>query len=234
MNINIKAILDFFDDSESGKNSKYSNTIVLLLGEEFCSFCFKQYMNSLGYSTMVYNIPCKKKGKTGKWLDRWITCEKNGKKKLYQVEIKTWNSNGFGGKPIKVYENIEKINNYAGKEWAKQWIETEGHFKDEKINKCLLQMDPPKEKFEKLIPNSLLIYWLPIANKKITSLEQGILFTQKTKAREQTKVEVFSVSLFLRHLLIDNKKKQIRLPEDDFKIMFNTINAIKTILKQNR
>ena len=193
MKIRIKNILEFFDNSSKKENSKYSNTIVLLLGEEFSTYCFKKFQIDNNKKISVYNIPCKKKGKNGKQLDRWILVNNV----LYQTEIKTWNSNGIGGKPLALDATIDKISNYANNEWKHIW-DNSCKFKTELINKCLQKMDPNIQICDKYTKQkSLLLYWLPVASKKIRNLEDSIIFTKKTMNCEMPSITVFSVSFYL-------------------------------------
>ncbi len=125
MEVNIENIIDFLDNSVNNENSKYSNAIVVLLGEELGAFCYKKYIEDTNENVEVIienTIPCKGDGKKGRQLDCWILIKNfNAIETIYQVEIKTWNSNGIGSKPIPLDAKIEDLSDYGEKEWKKQW-----------------------------------------------------------------------------------------------------------------
>lgn len=235
MNISIKDIIEFFDNSVNRKNSKYSNAITILLGEEFSSYCFKLYREQEGDQVTIHDIPCKKPGRAGKQLDRWIQVNnhENNYMTLYQTEIKTWNSNGIGGSPIPNDANIQEINKYGLKEWNNIWDSNNNKFKHDQINKVLLKMTPQQviNKFD--CHKALLIYWLPIFNKEISSIKDGIIFEQNSGNGEMENVTIFSVSMYLRYLYDVKNIKNITLPNEHFPKLKGTLENLDKILIKN-
>jgi len=232
MKIHIPSIVSFFDNSINKQNSKYSNTMVSLLGEEFSSYCFKKYYEDKGATVDTYNIPCKKNGRKGKQLDRWISCKYNNRIILYQTEIKTWNSNGISGRPISLDTDINNLSRYANEEWNNIWNIESMKFKSESIDKVLLKMDPQKVFADYDTQQALLIYWLPVFNKKIDDLSKCISFKVKTNDREMDSVEIFSVSIYLRYLSKVKNIEYLDIPISEFPILDNTMEKIRTIIQE--
>jgi hypothetical protein len=231
MRIHIPSIINFFDNSISKQNSKYSNTVVSLLGEEISSYCFKKYHEDIGATVNVYNIPCKKNGKKGKQLDRWITYRKGRTRILYQTEIKSWNSNSIGGNPIGLNVDNETISRYANFEWNNIWDNAKCNFKSDLISKCLQKMDPPSQFDEFPVQKSLLLYWLPIFDKNMESLEKSIQFSKSTINCEMDCIDVFSVSTYLRYLNLIQTNDYLDIPQTEFPILYMTMEKINSIVK---
>jgi len=232
MKINIDAILKFFDDSVAKENSKYSNTIVSLIGEEISAYLLKKFLSETQNNVRTYNIPCKKKGRKGKQLDLWVYSEKEKNKILYQVEIKTWNSNSIDGKPIKLDADIKATMKYAQHVWKKQWDYTRKEFSNDKVNKTLIRMDPPEWFDVNCERRALVIFWLPAFDKRISTLSQGILTRKNVSVNGFKSVYIFSVSMYLRKIRFDDKIEFIDLPQNEFPIFYGTIGKIKEIFSE--
>jgi hypothetical protein len=224
--LNINELINFFDGK---RNGKYSNTIVVLLGEELCAYLFKKYMNEKNVQTEVHNIPCKKKGNKGKQLDRWIKTIENGNRtSLYQTEIKTWNSNGAGGKRLDLNATVQQINSYGLHMWGKRWKEDNSGFLSEHVDKVLHKMDVP-DHFGSHPVFPLLLFWEPICNSEKDNIESMIFFEQLVSNVNFSKVKIFCVSIYLRHLSMNGQIK-IPLPKEDFPILYDKMSKIKLLL----
>lgn len=232
MKTNIDAILKFFDNSVAKENSKYSNTIVSLIGEELSAYLLKMYLSENQSIVRTYNIPCKQKGRKGKQLDLWVYYQKDKSKILYQVEIKTWNSNSIDGKPIKLDADIKETMKYAQEVWKKQWDYTKKEFSNDKVNKTLIRMDPPEWFDPKCERRALVIFWLPTFDKRINNLAEGILTRKNISVNGFKSVYIFSVSMYLRKLRKEDKIEFIDLPQNDFPIFYSTIGKIKEIFSE--
>jgi hypothetical protein len=235
--IDIHEIIDFLD---SKKSSRFSNVIVQLLGEELGAHCFRLYIKETSSSTKVTidsKTPCKNPEKKGYQLDRWILTEDpTGKKRLYQTEIKTWNSNGIGGKPISLTASVEELSIYGVKEWNQKWNSAEGRFYDKKVNKCLSHMNPVRITGSDAYDHqALLIYWAPFFNFPIKSIFEGILSRQSfvdSRHPQFNELTIFSVSMFLRHWHFGKKERYIDLSSDDFERTRETIRHLKNIVRE--
>jgi len=90
MKLNIKELLDFFDDKKDSQKGD-ANAIMALLGEDLNASIFRHFKKNAIEILDDSVLPGTSKGK---WLDRWIV---DGKK-LYQCEIKNWAATAIGGK----------------------------------------------------------------------------------------------------------------------------------------
>lgn len=196
MNINIKELLDFFDDRKDSQKGD-ANAIVALLGEDLNASIYKHFR---GDNVEILEDSVLSGQKIGKWLDRWIT----DRTKLYQCEIKNWSASAVGGKRLKSDASDEEIKKVSTYHWNR---ELNGSYSSKlkhpnSVTKVLLKMkSPEKHKHKKILP--LVIYWMPVSsdNKGLNPLSilsiKNINLPIKTEFPE---IQIFSVSLYLRQL----------------------------------
>jgi len=204
MKLNIKELLDFFDDKKDSQKGD-ANAIMAILGEELNAAVYKHFRNNKVEILSNSVLPGTVKGK---WLDRWIVDIKN--KKLYQCEIKNWAATAIGGKQLKSNANNEEIKKVVNYYWNRELkirfskeLEHPNH-----VTKVLLKMKSPKE-FEKLKVEPLVIYWMPVSSDK-NGLNPSSILSLKglnlIKENKFTELNIFSVSLYIRELYRKGKK----------------------------
>ena len=199
MKLNIKELLDFFDDKKDSRKGD-ANALMTLFGEDLNSAVYKHFRKNkveiLGCSVLSGD-------KKGKWLDRWIVDGKT----LYQCEIKNWGATTIGGKKLGSDANDEKTKEVINYYWNRELNEKFSNKKEQPnlITKVLLKMKPP-ENLKKLEIKPLLIYWMPISSDlnplSILPLK-NLHLPIKTEFSE---LQIFSVSLYLRQLYKQGEK----------------------------
>jgi hypothetical protein len=194
----IKELLDFFDDKKESQSGDAS-ALMAILGEDLNIAVYKHFRKD---KIIILNDPVLPGTKKGKRLDRWIVDKRN--KRLYQCEIKNWAATAIGGIRLESDAGNESIKKASLYHWSRQ-METnfaKHHEQPNGVTKVLLAMRKPEE-FQKLKVEPLLIYWMPISSDKKGLNPLSIL---PIKSRHLdiktgfTKLQIFSVSLYLRQL----------------------------------
>jgi len=204
--IKIKEIIKFYDEKEN-ENSKHVSSITAIIGEDLGAGLIKHYFKKNKIESEIIDItPREKVNKgAGKWLDRWIKVYDN-ETIYYQTEIKNWSSYSKGGKKIILHES--ELVKMANERFAKEWLKQKQRFKEDAVNKVLLDMKINKEdynshnfpKIKQEFVKPLICYWWPI----LKDLDQSPFFEvdcSKNKETSFKKVYFFSMSMYLRCLL---------------------------------
>lgn len=198
MKLNIKELLDFFDDRKDSQKGD-ANALMAMLGEELNASVYK-YFRKNKVEILEKSITQGFQG--GKYLDRWIFDKNNNK--LYQCEIKNWAATAIGGKKLTSNESDKEIKNVVNYHWRRA---LDNSFSKKvkhpnNVTKVLLKMKLPKG-YENAKVEPLLIYWMPISSDKnglnplsVVSIKSLNLPTDQ----KFSKLYIFSVSLYLRQL----------------------------------
>jgi len=208
MKLNIKELLDFFDDKKDSEKGD-ANALMAVMGEDLNAAVYKHFRNNK--VEILHDESVLAGGKGGKWLDRWVVDKEN--KKIFQCEIKNWGATALGGKKLSSDANDENTKKVAKHHWGRElnnnFSETKEH--PNGVTKALLAMRKPKG-YEKYKVESLLIYWMPITSdpnglNPLSKLPVTYLHSViKTDFNELT---IFSVSLYLRQLYKKGKGKKV-------------------------
>lgn len=203
MKLNIKEILDFFDDIKDSQKGD-ANAIMSILGEDLNASAYKHFRGNkveILNDSVLPGLPGTNKGKR---LDRWIVDKEN--RKLYQCEIKNWAATAKGGKQLKSDANDEKVKAVAEYHWNRE--EKNSFSKNAShpngVSKVLLPMRPPVE-YKNLKIEPLLIYWMPISSDK-KGLNPLSFISDFPIKIPFSKLHIFSVSLYLRALIKSGEK----------------------------
>lgn len=199
MKLNIKELLDFFDDKIDSKKGDAS-ALMAILGEDLNASAYKHFREDKVEILNDSVLPGTNKGKR---LDRWIIDKENST--LYQCEIKNWAATAIGGRQLKSNASDEETIRVVDYYW-KQQLSNDLSSKGEHPNgvtKVLLKMNPPeKNKYVSKI-EPLLIYWMPISSN-INKLEPlsivPVVSLELPVETEFSTLYIFSVSLYLRQL----------------------------------
>ena len=225
MKLNIKILLEFFDNKNSSKKGD-ANALISVFGEEMNAALYKHFRKNQVDILSESVLPGTNKGNR---LDRWIVDRENNV--LFQCEIKNWSAAAIGGKSLITDADDEKIKEVAKYYWNRELKErfSEKAEQPNGVSKVLLKMKAP-EKFQGLVISPLLIYWMTV------SAFEGILdpFSEiSVKVLENlpdnvsfTRLSIFSVSLYLRHLY---KKgiKFVDLDMPDFERRMRMMNDLQ-------
>ena len=205
MKLNIKELLDFFDDKKDSQKGD-ANALIAILGEDLNASVYKDFRKN---KVEILEESISQGSKKEKRLDRWILDNEN--KKLYQCEIKNWAATAIGGKQLKSNANEEYIKKIVEYHW-KRALNSDFSKKSEYpngVNKVLLKMKSPKEYNHILKIEPLLIYWMPISSDKKGLNPLSVLSIKNLPIKtEFSKLHIFSVSLYLRQLYKKGKGKK--------------------------
>ena len=210
MKLNIKKLLDFFDDKQDSQKGD-ANALIAIFGEDLNASAFKHFRKN---KVEVLEENISQGLKKEKRLDRWILDKKENK--LFQCEIKNWAATAIGGKSLKSDASIEETKNIVGYYWKRE-LNNNLSKKTEQPNgvtKVLLKMKPP-EKYRN-IPKTepLLIYWMPISSDANRFSPLSVVSIKSLRLPSQLKTEfsklyIFSVSLYLRQLYRNGEGKKL-------------------------
>ncbi|OGG60467.1 hypothetical protein A3C86_01200 [Candidatus Kaiserbacteria bacterium RIFCSPHIGHO2_02_FULL_49_16] len=208
MKINIKELLDFFDDKKDSQKGD-ANALMAILGEDLNASAYKHFRKDKVdiLAGSVLPVIKKNKSKKGKRLDRWMLYKKRGI--LFQCEIKNWAATALGGRKLPADASKIDIKETAKYHWESQLstnLSKKPPKKNQKhpngVSKVLLAMRKPNQ-YKNHSVEPLLIYWMPISSDKnglkplsaipVRSLHLPI-------ETEFSKLHIFSVSLYLRQL----------------------------------
>ena len=226
MQLNIKELLDFFDDKKDSQKGD-ANAFSAILGENLNASVYKHFRNN---KVEVLDDSVLLGTKNGNWLDRWIL--DNGK--LYQCEIKNWAATAIGGKQLKSDATVEEIKKVSDYHWKRELNNSfsKGIKHPNNVSKVLIKMKPPKKHsgIKKIEP--LLIYWMPISSDKKGLNPLSVLPIKPLGlpiVTDFSKLQIFSVSLYLRELYKNGRgKKFINLDMSHFEHRLEILNKFQS------
>src|SRR3989344_7950455 len=209
MRLNIKELLDFFDDKKDSQKGD-ANALMSILGEDLNASVYRHFRED-GVEILNDSVTLdikKGDGTRGKELDRWMVDMKNGK--LYQCEIKNSAATAIGGRSLKSDANDKEVQEVVTYHWNRELKNnfSRNHDHPNYVTKVLLTMRKP-EKFRNLKVEPLLIYWMPITSSKNGLKPLSVLPTNPLHLGIKIKFSrlyIFSVSLYLRSLLRKGRK----------------------------
>lgn len=200
MKVNILKLLEFYDVYMPERASHVS-AITTFLGADLILGIVRQYFEGEGFNCRITaSEPTALESRQR--LDRWLVVSCDGKEVYYQTEVKNWSVYSSGvPRTLTPGMNARQLNNYALQMYHKQWNERTGSFSDPvNLGKVLLPMSVPEGFIEGVSSiRPLVCYWYPITNS--ARLRQGShFFTLAPKRAAFPEVDIFSASLYLRHL----------------------------------
>jgi len=206
MKLNIEELLDFFDDKKDSQKGD-ANALMAMFGEDLNAAVYKIFRKN---KVEILEESVVQGFQGGKYLDRWILDKNNNI--LFQCEIKNWAATAIGGRQLKsdLRDKVAKevVEYYWNRELRTNLSKDSKHFQPNHVTKVLLKMKSPKE-YEILKVEPLLIYWMPIS-KDIKGLNPQSFINIKELGlknfeTEFDKLQIFSVSLYLRQLYKNGK-----------------------------
>jgi hypothetical protein len=221
MKLNLKELIGFYDDpNRDKKNNKHVSAITGVIGEDLCTAVFVHFLTKKSDQVVEVLIGSDKDpltptqgGRRGKRLDRWIHVKSAKKEMLYQCEIKNWAASAIGGERLPINCTKEELNYCIIHHWDRQLTQ---YFRDtdqpNAVTKVLLGMQNLKQ-YAQVKVEPLIIYWMPILNPSIKSTEPYFTVSLKElripsafPRTDFSRLNFFSVSLYLRQLLEEGKK----------------------------
>ncbi len=204
MKLNVKELLDFFDNKKDDVRHDIS-PVISVVGEDLGAALFKRcYERSFNKKVTVSSSLLVSDGKLkGPRLDRWIYVEKSKNKvTAYQTEIKNWSAYALGlhtvGTDFATIPATGLLN----------WKDRRKHLLDRKKNGENKVFYPMRKKPIDFPNNAtvepLIIYWIVLSKDGI---KLDPFFNIDVNIKKFKKLNVFSMSNYLRSI----KEKEIIL-----------------------
>ncbi|MFO7575937.1 MAG: hypothetical protein R6W67_12350 [Bacteroidales bacterium] len=200
MKVNILKLIEFYDEYRPERASHVS-AITTFLGVDLILGILRHYFEGEGFGCRI-TAPEPTALESRQRLDRWLVVSRDGKEIFYQTEVKNWSVYTSGvPRTLAPGMNARQLNDYACQMYRKQWDERTGSFTDPvNLGKVLLPMSVPEGFVEEVsLVRPLVCYWYPITNTSRLRLASHF-FTLTTKEATYPEVDIFSASLYLRHL----------------------------------
>ncbi|MDE2778062.1 MAG: hypothetical protein OXI91_00085 [Chloroflexota bacterium] len=216
LSLNVKKALNFLDEKPESSLGN-ATAIVSVLGEDLGAATFQHCLEANGAGkVLVRTEPVGTGKRKGPLLDRWIEADFEGKRYLFQTEIKSWSAHAIGGKKVSLCATRAQLLEEKRRNWGKVWDPINKSLSNKLVAKVLVPMKPPKDaESREILP--LLIFWYPIGLGSRSQGRQlakgGHLFsipnpTAKTNSDvfpwpehgDFPELWVFSVSSYLRSL----------------------------------
>lgn len=200
MKIDIIKLLDLYDVYRP-ERAPHVTAITTFLGVELILGIVRHYFEQQQYECRITaSEPAVADSRLR--LDRWFVVNREGREIFYQTEVKNWSSYTTGvPRTLTLGMNARQLNNYAFAMHKKQWNHRTGTFTDyDNLAKVLMPTVEPAD-FRPGISEvrPLVCYWYPITNSDRTKLTSHF-FTLDCQSKTFTEVDIFSASLYLRHL----------------------------------
>jgi hypothetical protein len=167
LRLNIREVLGFFDEVP-GASRGHATAIVSVIGEDLGTSLLQKCLSERdGATTKVImknnGVPLTPTLGTGSGdrLDRWLLEDvpQNGKRRLYQVEIKNWSAHAIGGKVLPLAAESKVLEDYRRNRWLKHWDVEKGCFRDPKAGKVLTRMKIPEGIEGALEVEPIICFW---------------------------------------------------------------------------
>ena len=204
MKLNVKELLDFFDNKKDDIRHDISS-VIGVVGEDLGTALFERYyQETLRKKVTISPFPVVSGTMKGPRLDRWIYVEQSKNKfTAFQTEIKNWSAYAIGARKVgtdpKTMPAIGLLN------W-KDRIKRLQHKDINGENKVFYPMKKPIDFPNKANLESLVIYWFVLSKdgKNLNSF-----FKVNMSRKGFRKLNIFSMSNYLRS--IEKKEKEITL-----------------------
>ena len=229
LTVDIRGLLNFFDEKPDWAVG-HATGIVGIVGEDLNTACLQHYLKSQGGQAVVLCNPDTDRpwpvttGHTkGPRLDRWIRVERPDRSTtVFQTEIKSWSSHGFGGIRLPLSASPEEVSVHRQARWDSLWDSGNQRLKEDPHTvKVLVPMKPPEGVDPKSV-RPLLIFWEPLGPGEAPD---DHLFQVDVADAEFEKLWVFSVSGYLRSLLSEGVLS-IELEMPDAALRLRSLNRL--------
>lgn len=204
--LDLQALINFFDvvDKDSIKQASAVNAV---LGEDLGVELLVRYL----VSTKKYQsvVPLDQPVGTGKQkgprLDKWVVCTKKSSLGIiYQVEIKNWSGHSIGGKRIPANADENYLRSHRKTRWHDLFDVNQQHLKHSNANKVLVKMLAPTG-YEAYVQRPLICFQDAIHPHG----KKDAFFSQPVRSADFDKLDVFSMSNYVRLLMTQSKTNKI-------------------------
>ena len=166
LSINLSETIRFFDEKPDWSVG-HATGVVAILGEDLAAAALKHCLEANGATMIAIRNETVGTGKQrGPRLDRWIEADlSEGRKVLFQTEIKNFSAHAIGGKTLSVDASRRELTAHQNDRWQGRWDAANHTLSRDYTAKVLVRMKPPAGLgAREQLP--LLIFWEPIAPKR--------------------------------------------------------------------
>ena len=204
LTVDIEGLLNFFDEKPDWAVG-HATGIVGIAGEDLNTACLQHYLKCRGGSATVLRnsitgrpFPVTTGHTKGPRLDRWIQVTwPNRSTTVFQTEIKSWFSHGFGGIRLPLSATPKEVNVHRQSRWDSLWGSRTRGLNHPRTLNVLVPMKPP-EGVDPENVRPLLIFWVAVGPGEAPD---DHLFRVDVADAEFRELWVFSSSNYLRSLL---------------------------------
>ena len=187
-----------------------------MLGEDIAIALMCHYFNAQDSTAEALPTPCTTGKQKGYRLDKWIAVKSIDQPAIiYQVEIKNWSAHSIGGTTVKRDATIHEMNDYRRDRWHRQ-------FRTNGDTYLPSQKETLKVLTKMLLPQShrdhehkaLLCFWEALHPEG----KDEPLFTVDVSSDAFTKLEIFSMSNYVRRLLEHTETLEVEMRDTNARI----------------
>lgn len=215
MIVDCQELLSFYDVDQSART--HSNAIKTLAGEELGFALLIDYFNSRGEQAKRMPQKCNS-GKNGPRLDGWLSVEARQKRRIYQVEVKSWSIHGFRpGKPFPSTPSEDELKRYRMQKWRDCWDTTQRNFWATQLQKVLYSMKTDSIGYTDVLP--LACVWEAMHPQ---GLDDPFFVVELPTNHTFRELHVFSQSAYVRKRMAENGLVEIdlELPDTEARLAY--------------
>ena len=213
--LHLRQLLDFYDYRVDLSNT-HASAINAVLGEDFAIALMCHYFKAEGSTVDALPTPCTTGKQKGYRLDKWITVKSSDQPAIiYQVEIKNWSAHSIGGTTVKRDATMSEMTDYRKDRWRRQF-RTDGntHLPSQKETlKVLTKMQRPQS-HQDYEHKPLLCFWEALHPEG----KDESLFTVDVSSDNFEKLQVFSMSNYIRRLVEHTETLEVEMKDTDARI----------------
>lgn len=213
--LHLRQLLDFYDYRVASSNT-HASAINAVLGEDFALALLCHYFAAEGAAVEALPIPCTTGKQKGHRLDKWIAVKSSDQKAgLYQVEIKNWSAHSIGGTTVKRDATDIELCEYRKDRWRRQF-KTAVHIhtpSQKETVKVLTKMLVPQT-HQGYMHKALLCFWEALHPEGADEP----FFAVDVASETFEKLQVFSMSNYIRRLLEHTETVEVAMSDTDARI----------------
>ena len=207
LNLNLNALLDFYDDRVP-ESVGHASAINAVLGEDLAIGLVTDYFRRRGSEARLVSRTCTQGTQKGVRLDAWLEVSSTEGVFYYQAEIKNWSAHAIGGRVAPKDQSETEMHAYRINRWLNQFDPKLRTLKQAKAQKVLTPMKPEESDW---VVRPLIIFW----DSMHPAGENIPLFDVEISNSDFDRLWVFSMSSYVRSLLT-NKIAQVEILMPEF------------------
>ena len=217
LNLNLKALLDFYDDRVP-ESVGHASAINAVLGEDLAIGLVTDYFRRQGSEARLVSRTCTQGTQKGVRLDAWLEIASTEGVFHYQTEIKNWSAHAIGGRVAPKDQSETEMQAYRINRWLNQYDPKLRTLKQEKAQKVLTPMKPEEGGW---VVRPLIIFW----DSMHPTGENISLFDVEISNSKFDRLWVFSMSSYVRNLM-ERGISTVELEMIESKIRMSWVNRI--------